>query len=757
MTLLNRLFNLTLKSFLFLLPLFFLPLTTDWYEFNKLYLFYTATAILLLIWAGKMLLTKTFYIHTSKLDLPLFLVLLAAVTSTIFSQNHYYSLQVTIDALPTIVALYLFYYAVASNSDFVGRGFMPLRNGSDVESVWEPSPTNLLTPFAYGATIAAILYLLKLFNIEILGHSNFNTLGNVQNTLLTFTLGVVIAASEFVGRGFIPRRNADDTSVTEGHKAPPYEIIRRFLTAAILTVLLLALIISGNLIFLGLTIIGLIFVGASLSVRPQIKKITPYLISMGTIITAITFAVYVPQAREAMGIKITRQTQLTPSLQASWIAATSSLGQFPIAGVGLNNFRSIYGQFKPLSVNSTESWNLLFSQGANFWTTLLASQGLVGFLAWLLLTAVIIRRSSESKELKPLLVVTLLSTLILPGSVTVLAVLFLLTTTIDHQTAITRKPLPNLAYSAASVVTLIVTASAFFGYRIYAADYYFYQSLNNLAENGGKAYQYQQQAISLNPYSDIYHCTYAETNLALAAALTKQVQTDVEAVPSEEDIKALLDQATREIKIATETLGPGNPDNWEARGNIYQSLASTANNTLSWTVNAYQTAISLNPYNPRLRLALGGVYFANKDYQNAAQNFLVAVQLKNDYGNAHYNLAYAYKALGDNKSALIELKTVRNLLKTEDPEYTKIAGEIEELSNNIASVGEGLVPSRNSDQTAGLREGIKPSPTNTSGNVAGAQTQASPSAKPKTGEATPTRVGTEELVKTATPSAKAGP
>ena len=74
------------------------------------------------------------------------------------------------------------------------------------------------------------------------------------------------------------------------------------------------------------------------------------------------------------------------------------------------------------------------------------------------------------------------------------------------------------------IPTLLLAAGCFFFIgRTYAAEIYFKRSLDNIAQNDGTtAYNHQIKAIRLNPYDDVYRLSYSQTNLLLADALASK-------------------------------------------------------------------------------------------------------------------------------------------------------------------------------------------------------------------------------------------
>jgi cytochrome c-type biogenesis protein CcmH/NrfG len=96
----------------FLIPLFFLPLTTNFYDFNKKILFYLSTGILLLLWGIKSLTEKKVSLKKDPLLLPLAVFWVVYLLSAVIqAPNRVFSLT---KQFSTITALSLFYLAVVN-------------------------------------------------------------------------------------------------------------------------------------------------------------------------------------------------------------------------------------------------------------------------------------------------------------------------------------------------------------------------------------------------------------------------------------------------------------------------------------------------------------------------------------------------------------------------------------------------------------------------------------------------------------------
>ena len=84
----EKFINLEIVGLAFLLPLFFLPITVEFYEFNKLILLSLAVTLGALAWGIKAALTGDLGIRRSPFDLPVTAFWLASLVSTVFSDNY---------------------------------------------------------------------------------------------------------------------------------------------------------------------------------------------------------------------------------------------------------------------------------------------------------------------------------------------------------------------------------------------------------------------------------------------------------------------------------------------------------------------------------------------------------------------------------------------------------------------------------------------------------------------------------------------
>ncbi len=103
----------------FLVPLALAPDTSELFEFNKMWITYILSLIILAAWISKMLIKREFKVQRTPLDIPIILFLLSQVISTVFSLDRYISLWGYYSrfngGLFSIIAYIFLYYAFVSN------------------------------------------------------------------------------------------------------------------------------------------------------------------------------------------------------------------------------------------------------------------------------------------------------------------------------------------------------------------------------------------------------------------------------------------------------------------------------------------------------------------------------------------------------------------------------------------------------------------------------------------------------------------
>jgi tetratricopeptide (TPR) repeat protein len=403
-----------------------------------------------------------------------------------------------------------------------------------------------------------------------------------------------------------------------------------------------------------------------------------------------------------------------PDFNTSWAVTIDTLKESPLLGVGPGNYLTAFNRFKPLSYNITDLWNIRFTSARNFYMTAITEAGLLAAFSLVLIFLVTYRivKEKEAKELYSLknlengwrisLIVLLVLLALFSTTPTVLILLFILLA-LNSDSKISEVKLATesskLPSGLVSLPIVLLTLTFFyFGGRALYAERVLKQSVDALNANDGRlTYDLMRKAIEINPYVDRYHASYTQVNLALAQGIAiKEDLTDEERAT----IAQLIQQAIRESK-ATVTLNTLRAGNWELLARTYQAIMAFAQGADEFTIQSFSQAIALDPTNPNLRIALGGVYYSLGRYDEAIRVFELAVVAKPDLANAHFNLSAAYREKGETQKAIDEINAVIALVDPASQDYQVATTELENLQKRQESdleSGESLNPPQETEE-----------------------------------------------------------
>ena len=673
-----------------LVPIFFLPLTTEFFQFNKLALIFVGTAALLIVWAVKMFLTKKVYVVKTPLNFAFFVLTIAMLLSTIFSINKTTSIYGAqgrwFPGLFGFLGLVVFYYALSAN----------LQKTKAISYV--------IVATIVGGSISSAVALFGYFGIKI-GSSayfqvpNFTLAGSTNITAMVAVLCAVISVTLLMYSKNLP----DKIFLL-------HAFVLNFVTALLIGT-------TSAWILLFISFVAFVFFVPATKI---IKENRTYSSILTGVIIATLIVLALPSSRDLV-VNKNYPKEINLSLGDSWVVVSSTLRDFPILGTGPSTFYLNFPRYRPLYLNNTNLWNVRFDVASSEAVSVVGSLGIVGIIAAIYFTFRVLvfilrlKGTDESVGISAVVgagtLVTLASFVLYPATVLSGFLFFLFLAIATSKSALDEKSKDTeivfMSMSALSPVSILGSqyeakvetfqyivaipmiavslVGMYFGYRVYAADYFMRQSLEAAqVNNGAETYRLQGRALNLNPRKDEYSNTYAQTNLAIAVNLSTRPNLSDE---EKTMVQNLVAQSIRSIRLSTEVLNPLNVSGWEIRAGIYRTLIGAAQDADTWSINAYNAAIQLDPTNPQLRLALGGVYFAKEDFLSAGNLFRQAVQLKGDYANAHYNLAQTLVKLQAYADAQREFEMVQRLVPDKSEDYKRVVEDLKILKELPAVAG----------------------------------------------------------------------
>ena len=668
-----------LVALAFLMPVFFLPITSEAFEFNKLVLMIALTSASLVLWALQVISEKEIKIAKTRLVTPGLLLTGVIILSSIFSIDKTSSIfgesGKWYPSLISFLTLGAFYLVLTSN----------IKERADIKSI--------IYSFFSGATVATLIGILSYYGILFINGTdkNFNPTGSL------LTLGVLAVLTIFFAvYELIKNQNM---------------VIKVFAIALFALNLFYITIYNRPLVWL---LAAITAIALALVIKPaEIKAQRLPLIALGIILATILGLITMPPTR-LLVLRHTYPQEVVLPFTESWNISVSTMRDFPIVGTGPSTFYLNYPRYRSVSMNQTDLWDFRFDKPFSEALLTIGSLGILGILAGAYFTLKILKvtasalRPEKEDLIKALAVLTLIMTIILfvtHGTVllgfTMTLILGLLGAginleenkylTLKTNGALSTTSLINgnatdensgfITAMAALPLFLLAGLGFFTLYKMYPSEYYMQKAIAVINENAGQSYDYQSKAIKYNPRRSNYYNTYAQTNLAIAINLSgKENLTQQE----QETIQSLVATAIRASKISTETLNPLNPANWEVQAGIYKAIRGAATDADDWALRALDSATQLDPNNPRLRLDIGGIYYAKEDYLSAAYYFRQAINLKPDYANAYYNFAQAAVKAEDYAGAKRALELTLSLIPQNSEDFALVEKEIEEVNAKLA-------------------------------------------------------------------------
>src|SRR3989344_4525504 len=393
---------------------------------------------------------------------------------------------------------------------------------------------------------------------------------------------------------------------------------------------------------------------------------------------------------------IPRYTQISLSPLDGWPITLEVLKnpKQALAGVGIDNFMAAFTAGRPLHLNNSLMWNVRFGTNATFLFHITATMGLLGTLGMVFLLRCFWPNKKSagwrvSENITSLLAIATL--LLLPPMFPILVILacILLLGGSSHEKHIQwhlNKSVSWIPVILTLFISMIIVATSYTLLRIYNGERSFFLSIQARERNDGKeTYEKQVQAIQWNGNTSRYHFQLSQTSLAIANFMASNptgTATDsgkkILSTEDQQNITNLIQQAINEGKRAI-TLSPQDVFLWENLAQIYDGIATVTPDAQKWVIATYQQAIQLDPTNPTLRIRLGGKFLQQGDWDGAVQQFTIATNLKPDYANAHYNLAYALQQRKNYLQAAVELKTTLTLVPAGSEDFTKANKLLEEI------------------------------------------------------------------------------
>ncbi len=624
-----------------IVPLIFLPWTSELFEFNKIIVTLIIAVIIVSAWAVRCILEKKFIFRRTPLDIFLVLHLFVLLISTIFSIDPISSIYGYYGrwngGLISIIAYTLLYWAFVSN-------------------ISKKQAQSILYTAVFTASLVAIYGILEHFGIDEhvwvqdVKNRVFSTIGQ-PNWLAAYLIPLLFTPIAF--------------TLTSKNKNV------RLLHISMWTILFLCLIYtksrSGIIAFTISFIVFsfLYFWKNKLSDKISIK----YLLLFAGVAFTLTLLIKNPVrdfALSKFGITSQAEKITGPALEQggtesgsirkivwtgairAWQESTKTI----LIGHGPETFAPAYYKYRPIEHNQTSEWELLYNKAHNEFLNYLTTTGLVGLISYLsLLTSMFIvllkySLKNENRQLKIALLsgwISIPMTNFLGFSVVPVQLLMFLLPAF----AVTLS-LEDIKHSPSKIklstvqiigIVLILLPSTYILIsiaRYWLADIYFakaskYESAFSSSQDP------QSIADGFATINKAYDLNSNESSIAselgslsgYMALLTKELDATT---------SAELEQLAFSASSRAISLSPYHPSNYKSHSRTLILLSAVDEKYLDQADQALQTAQLLSPTDPRIYFNRAVIAKYQGNTPKAKQLLESSLELKPDFGEAQAQL-----------------------------------------------------------------------------------------------------------------------
>lgn len=633
---LNVIINVCVHLSIFLIPLFFLPVTVSPVELNKLALLIVLVGLAGVSWIGRMVTENELQLKRSFLSVPLLVFTAAYVLSSVFSMNRENSVWGYFggesSSLTALIFFVLLFYVISNNFSS-GR-----------------TARLLIINLLISSSIAFIVADFYMFGIEFLKFSGaegkgFNTIGNVFS-LATYAGSLLVFSAALV---------------TERVKGRVLRTVA--FTTAILSLITVTL-VNYKLVWLILVIVMALLM--TVGILRNTKHRSGVFIFPTIIFIFCLFGFFMKKPIVPVdGLPSNVSLSYKATIEVAW----SGVKERFLFGSGPNNFSYLYSKNKG---NMGNLASLNFDQGISFASTLLGTGGMAVFLSYLFLVFVMGRYAGvkvyktffgevsqtpdeeegeleEKKIITPASLLWLFVTLMLFLTTSSLALMFVWwlafaildalsdknkvggldvrskVSVLAEKIGMRGKKIKEEDLSKVSLIISLMFVGIITGFiavvyvlsQKYIAAAYFQEALKesgssenpNLESVGDKI----AKAIYYNGSRDQYYSSLSDVFLLLANKRIADKGKDI----GDEDrsyIWTAVDQGTRAAGGAI-AVDRNNYNNYVKLGSIYEGIIGLVDGVDQSALENFEKARDLSPYDPYIYNQIARIYLTRYDIE----------------------------------------------------------------------------------------------------------------------------------------------
>lgn len=579
-------------------PLFFLPITVDYFSFNKYFFIAIIGTVSLVAWCIRNLTRGKLHFTISPALLPLVILVIANIVSSIWlSPTKHVSLFGQTSLFFFLAIIFITVTSSQKNRFTVVSGVYGL--------IVSASMLSLFTLFHYFGIIG------KVFSSELLTNHFFNPTGNILSAI-TFTIPILVATTIF----------------TTGIKNWTLKsaLFASVLLMIIGTIINISFILPQN----GQPVFFLLPMRAGWSIAVDTMKTwQTALFGTGpeTFFSAFTRLrpVYLNLDENIWSMRFSESSSFFFTL----VTTTGIIGSLAFVLSFLRPFLTSFRNRKNIEEKTLYSF-ISTSLVVVIVSFFVVPTGIVSLTtAIILITCLTVLQKLENQKLVKDINISLSADS--PDSPVY--------TDLPENMG-SRVTASFLPWFVIFISVAILSSYWFFAGKMYLASVSYKQATELIESNPYESYLKYQKAAELDVYNPYYPQRLSQVFLSIANAyLTK---TDA----TEDDKKSGTDFAQRAIdagKISAR-LDPLNVSTWENLYNIYRGLIPYAQGSVDMAVSHGLQAASIDPTNPAIYLQLGTLFYNLGDADQAIKFIDRSVGLKQNWNLPYLSLSSIYKA-----------------------------------------------------------------------------------------------------------------
>ncbi len=606
----NTIINYCLMALVLILPLFFLPFTSETREFNKQMLLFWSIVIALGVWIIKILTVRSVSWVKTSLDFVLLGYLAIYFFSSLFSLDQ--------------VSSFLGYYGRFTGSFISVVSFVALYylivNTVRTEKLLNKIHNALLISGGI-VMVYSLLQLLGVYTIplELTKLRSFNPIGSMVALSIFTSLILVFIQWTLLARPLVPWKKVALIALTL------IGLSIMFLINAFIGWLMLCL---GSIIFMALSMV----LSSDRELLPTWFWKPMLVLVVSIIFVGFHFLPSSINPRQMVELDLPVEVQLSNSTTLNLVKNSLASGpKQAVLGSGPGTTGIAFGDIKPESLNKTVVWSLTFDRASTEVANITIETGILGLLAFEA-TAILfliyglfflLKKAEHSARMQAYGLFAVWLTLYISHFFyfynTTFYFLYWLTiasfmavahwhthATEEKELSFASSPRSTLSWMFASMLILVLLLiGGFFQTAVYIAEAAYTSGLKTLNKPDPDFKKVEKQfarAVRLNNYRDVYYLAYGQ-NLIFMASKEAAVKN-----PNIANIQAWMANAVNAGAAATR-VSPAKAGNWSALAQFYNNIRPLGvAGTDQAIISSWTNAVERDPKNPALLVRLANAY-----------------------------------------------------------------------------------------------------------------------------------------------------